>query len=322
MKSSVSMGIPQLNQYLQHNSKNGIREISLNDLRGKVLVIDTSIYLYKYLSEGILVEGFYHLITKLRQFNIVPLFVFDGKPPPEKQNEICERKQRKDEARREYNDLLSKFENEQNTRKRLALKTSLDNLKRQFVRVTYEDIYTIKSLIQAYGVSYAEADGEADALCAAIVNSDKAYACLSEDMDMFVYGCKRVLRYLSLLNSSVVIYDTDVILHDLGMTYEEFRDVCIITGCDYVKKHQRSLQATMDLFTKYRMTRQYEESFHKWITYNTDYLSDHIEFENISELFSLKDCYNDFVENVQVFNSAPNVKNLTQILSNNGFIFV
>ncbi len=316
------MGIPQLNQYLQQNSDNGINEISLNTLRGKTIVIDTSIYLYKYLSEGVLVEGFYHLITKLRQFSIIPLFVFDGKPPPEKQSELDERKKRKEEARQEYSRLLQKYEKEQNSRKRIALKTCLENLKRQFIRVTYEDIDVVKSLIQAYGVSYIDANGEADVLCAAVVNSDKAYACLSEDMDMFVYGCKRVLRYLSLLNSTVVKYDTSMILKDLDMTYEEFKEVCIITGCDYVKKHQRSLQTTMDLFEQYREEREYTESFYKWVIDNTGYFDEAIEFDSISKLFSLDGYHNDFIHTIQVFNSAPNNENPTHILSNHGFIFV
>ena len=46
---------------------------------------------------------------------------------------------------------------------------------------------------------------EADELCAKLVVK-KAFACLSEDMDMFVYGCPKVLRYLSLLNETVVVY--------------------------------------------------------------------------------------------------------------------
>ncbi len=316
------MGIPQLNHYLQQNSDNGIKEISLNELRGKIIVIDTSIYLYKYLSEGILVEGFYHLITKLRQFSVVPLFVFDGKPPPEKQHELDERKQRKEEAKQEYNSVLQKYEKEENPRKRMALKTTLENLKRQFVKVTHDDIEVVKSLIQAYGVSYIDANGEADALCAAIVNSGKAYACLSEDMDMFVYGCKRVLRYMSLLNATVVKYDTGVIFNDLNITYEEFKEVCIITGCDYVKKHQRSIQSTMELFDRYREEKDQEDSFYKWVIANTDYFDEAIEFDNISELFNLSDAHDSFARNIQIFNSAPNTRSLTKILSNHGFIFV
>jgi flap endonuclease-1 len=322
MKKYAPMGIPQLNHYLQNNTKNGINEISLNELRGKTIVVDTSIYLYKYLSEEALVEGFYHLITKLRQFSIIPLFVFDGKPPAEKQNELIERKQRKEKAKHEYDNLLQKYEKEQNPRKKITIKTSLENLKRQFVKVTHDDIIMVKSLMHSYGVSYIDANGEADVLCAAIVNMGKAYACLSEDMDMFVYGCKQVLRYLSLLNSTVVKYDTSVILNDLGMTYEDFKDICIITGCDYVKKHQRCINTTIEIFKRYCEERADEDSFHEWVIDNTDYFNEAIEFDNISELFNLDKYDHDFISNIQIFNSVPNNKNLIAILSKHGFIFV
>ena len=36
--------------------------------------------------------------------------------------------------------------------------------------------------------------GEADELCAKLVIKRYAYACLSEDMDLFVYGCNKIMR--------------------------------------------------------------------------------------------------------------------------------
>jgi len=316
------MGIPQLNQFLQQHSCNGIKEISLNMLRGKTIVVDTSIYLYKYLSEEALVENFYLMITKFRQFNITPLFVFDGKPPPEKHAEIASRKQKKDKAKRDYDSLMLKYDREQNPRKRSTMKISLENLKRQFIRITYDDIHTVKKLMQSYGVSYYEASGEADCFCAAVVNSGKAYACLSEDMDMFVYGCKKVLRYLSLLNSTAVEYDTATILDDLKMSYEEFKHVCIITGCDYVGKHQRSLQSTVQLLGMYKENRSSCDTFYDWVVSNTDYFNETVKFEDIESLFDLESCEKDVIGTIQIFNSSPNIKNLTSILSDHGFIFV
>ena len=118
------------------------------------------------------------------------------------------------------------------------------------------------------------------------------------------------------------MYDTGVILDDLDITYGEFKEICIITGCDYVKKHQRSLQSTMELFDKYREEREHVDSFYKWVIANTDYFDRAVEFDNISELFSLHVSYNNFVRSIQLFNSAPNNKDLTNILSNYGFIFV
>ena len=72
--------------------------------------------------------------------------------------------------------------------------------------------------MNAFGVTYIEAKGEADQLCAKLVIKRYAYACLSEDMDLFVYGCPRVIRYLSLINETVIIYYLDNILNDLDLT--------------------------------------------------------------------------------------------------------
>ena len=319
----LQMGVPQLNHYLQQKSNNGISEIQLSAIRGKPIVVDTSIYLYKYLSEGSLIEGFYHMITKLRQFCISPLFIFDGKPPPEKQSELNERKRRKDAAKNEYDGLLQRYRKEQNHRKKMILKSTLENLKRQFIKVTHDDIASVKSLMQSYGVSYLDANGEADVLCAAIVKSGKAYACLSEDMDMFVYGCNRVLRYLSLLNSTVVMYDTTVILNDLGLSYKDFKDICIVTGCDYVKKHQRSIENTVALFERYRQENSCETTFSEWMIQSTNYLNEDIDFEKINNMFKTDNYYSkNFIDSIRIFNSAPNRVTLTEILSKHGFIFL
>ena len=203
------------------------------------------------------------------------------------------------------------------------MKNTLDSLKRQFIKVTHDDIGSVKMLMQSYGVSYLDASGEADVLCAAIVNSGKAYACLSEDMDMFVYGCYRVLRYLSLLNSTVVMYDTATILNDLGFTYSEFKDVCIVTGCDYVKKHQRSIDNTITLFERYRKEEHSSPTFSEWMVDNTDFLSKDIDFKKIYEIFDTENYYSKgFIDSIKIFNSAPNNTNLTNILSKHGFIFL
>ena len=94
----------------------------------------------------------------------------------------------------------------------------MDQLKKQFVYITHEKIEKVKELIRAYGATYYDAPGEADELCALLVIKKKAWACLSEDMDLFVYGCNRVLRYLSLNNQSFVLYHTKGILSSLNMT--------------------------------------------------------------------------------------------------------
>ena len=40
------MGIRHLNRFLQENASSGIRKMHFNNLSGKRIVVDTSIYLY------------------------------------------------------------------------------------------------------------------------------------------------------------------------------------------------------------------------------------------------------------------------------------
>ena len=79
------MGIKHLNSYIKSNaSKNAIREIKFSELCGKVIVVDTSIYLYRFLAEGALLENIYTMLSLFRYYKIIPIFVFDGKAPAEK----------------------------------------------------------------------------------------------------------------------------------------------------------------------------------------------------------------------------------------------
>ena len=55
----------------------------------------------------------------------------------------------------------------------------------------------------------------------------------SEDMDLFLYGCPKVYRYLSLANSTLILYNTENILQILNCTIEEFKLICILSGTDY-----------------------------------------------------------------------------------------
>ena len=238
------MGRPKLNQYLRDNCKRGIECRTLNSLRGKPIVIDASIYLYRYLSENALIENLYLMITKLRLFNIPAIFVFDGKPPIEKYDEIERRYKKKLSSKQEYDKIYEIYKKSHDIQERSKLKQTLDCLRRQFIKLTNENIIEAKQLIVSYGMQYIDAPGEADIICAKLVQKKIVYACLSEDMDMFVYGCKRVLRYLSLMNSTVIFYDLDVILCELNMSFSNFRDICLISGNDYEKNMNRNIYKT------------------------------------------------------------------------------
>ena len=110
----------------------------------------------------------------------------------------------------------------------------------------------VKNLLTHSGMTWTDARGEADVLCAELVLSGTAYACLSEDMDMFAYGCDRVLRHLSLSKHTVLIYDLKEILDQIQMTKCEFRQVLVLSGTDYNKNSATDLRESLKRFREYK----------------------------------------------------------------------
>ena len=313
------MGIKYLNRFLQNNCKNSIKKIALTQLSNKKIVIDTSIYMYKFLTDGALLENMYLLIILLRKYNIAPLFVFDGKPPKEKNQLLQQRKENKRIAENKYKELQESITVCSETDKQ-KLTDEMNNLKKDFVRLNHKDIQNVKELIQSMGVSYIEAPGEADILCAKLVNKNIVYACLSEDMDMFVYGCKRVLRYLSLINSTTIMYDLKDILVELNIPFNDFKNICIISGTDYNIENNTNLNTTLKYYKKFNKSN--ETNFINWLIENTSYINED-EVREISQLFNLnniselKSCLKTKIKNTDI-----NISILKTILEKEDFIFI
>jgi hypothetical protein len=144
-------------------------------------------------------------------------------------------------------------------------------------------------------------------------------------MDMFVYGCYRVIRYISLLNHTIVLYDNKEILKTLEMTQKELREICVISGTDYNmynedNKNAPNLQQTLKLFDKFK--RQKEElNFYDWLINNTEYIEDYELLQKIYKLFDLKKCNMDKTENIKIVNGPIIREEIKQILKNDGFLF-
>ena len=215
------MGIKHLHRFIHRHASSFHRTIPFIELRGKKIAVDTSIYMYKYLSKNALFDEFYLMIQLMLNADITPIFIFDGKPHHHKNKTMQHRRENK-------------------TKKEAQLqKVPVSNIKerkrlqKQCIRVTQEHTNMIKELMDTMGVMYLDAPYEADELCAKFVLDKKVYACLSDDMDMFVYGCSKILRMLDLFEENVVLYDMSRILRSLKMNQSQFRDMCVLSGTDY-----------------------------------------------------------------------------------------
>lgn len=321
------MGIRNLNRFLKENAGSAIRLKGLSELSGKSIVVDTSIYMYRFASEGTLIENMYLMLATFRYYNIIPVFVFDGKPPIEKMDLLKKRKEDKQEAEREYNELQKQLTDGSvvDDMERQEILCNMDTLKKSFVCINKNDIERVKDLIRAYGATYYDAPGEADELCAMLTIKGKVWACLSEDMDMFVYGCPRVIRYLSLLNHKAVIYDMNGILNCLGITQNELREICVISGTDYNcnENDRNGLFATLKYFKKYCKSSERTNgvNFYEWLyTTYKNYITDYDTLKNIYSMFDLKDNMFEY-ENMRIMNGPIQKDEINAILKADGFLF-
>jgi 5'-3' exonuclease len=321
------MGIKYLNSFLKENCPESIKCVSMADMSGKKIAIDISIYLYKYAGDDCLIENIYLMISIFRYYNITPIFVFDGKPPAEKKELLKQRKVVKKDAENEYNRLKSCLSSSVYDTDKQEIIANMDTLKKQFVYVNKFHIEKVKELIDSFGVTYVDAPGEADELCAMLVIKKRVWACLSEDMDMFVYGCPRVLRYFSLLNHTAVLYKMKYILNELDITQKEFRQLCVLSGTDYNISNDAddgpNLHKTIKLFRKYKKAKQ-PIDFYEWIKKNNaEYIENSELLTSVYSMFELSD-NNDklnMCEKIRIVNSPVSTEKMRPILEDDGFIF-
>ena len=170
-------------------------------------------------------QGMMARTARFLDLGIKPIFVFDGKPPTMKGGELAKRAERRKEA----NDKLIAAREEGN-------EEVIEQMNKRMVRVTREDNQDCIKLLRLMGVPVIEAPCEAEAQCAAIVKSGRAYATVTEDMDALTFGSPVLLRHMTFSESRkapIVEVRLDRLLDGFKMTMDEFIDLCILCGCDY-----------------------------------------------------------------------------------------
>ena len=310
------MGVPNLNAFLLEKCSDIINKKHLSYFSGKTIVIDTSIYLYKYVGQNKMVENFYLLISIFKHYNIVPIFIFDGKPPSEKKDLLKKRKLDKNEAENKYNIMFEKLNNPNlsNIEKK-DINAELEKLKKQFIRININDINIVKNIMDLYGVEYYDAPGEADYLCAKLVINGIADACLSDDMDLIVFGCNKVLRYLSILNHSVILYDVHDILKKINLPIDDLRKIVVLSGTDYNMKSNSSLNQSLQYYSKFKKDKM--EDFFEWLN-----VKKNIKIEELNDILKMFQIENHELETFERSNKQENKSEMFKLLDNYGFIFI
>ena len=226
-----------INQY----SPNAFKNTHVKSIMNKTIVIDASMLLYQFKIKNKLISNLFLICTTFRYYNITPIFVFDGKPPKSKESSIEMRKTKKEKFYKEYKDLEKQLNNNHNddnvskstkSRNDEELTKKINILKSKCTYITKVDIENVKQLFNLYGIHWIQSTGEADIVCAYLMKQD-VYAVLSDDTDMFGFGCKNVIRSYNITTNTFDIYSLSRVLKDTDMTQEEFSYICSLCKTDY-----------------------------------------------------------------------------------------
>ena len=309
------MGIRSLTSLLKQKSPDSIETTALYTLKGKKVAIDTSIFLYKSLNnvryngdylrnkDGKIIShiiGLFHKTIQYLSLGIIPIYIFDGKPPLEKQSVINERNKKASECK-----ILS----EKSETKEEQIKHE-----RGSIRVKKYHIEDLKKLFNLMGVSYIHPDGEAEAYAAELCRKGFVDYVVSEDMDTLVYGCPKMIR--SCLDKSiprrdvVSVINLETILKDLQMDMKEFTDMCIICGCDYCPTIPKvGTVRSLNYIQTYKTIESFIESG-KCSNIPQEFIE---KFTSARDLFSIfKDKIN--IESLPIFDSQYDKEKLSSFL--------
>ena len=264
------MGIRKLNKFLTNReifiTYQNLQEFidkhkferNNNSHSGKIVIaIDFWLYAHKFLhscrSENILL-GFWNQIMKLLSYGIIPLYVMDGTVPIEKLDKIDERNKKKANYKKKIDDIDDEIEKYINindlyidmdvmsSNKFVDPESDIDSnleslykkrekIQKHIKRIKPSELYNIHRLFDVLEIPYVKAEFEADALCAKLYKHNIITCCLTDDMDMLVLGCGSTIKFHE---GQVMEFNLEDVKSTLEFTQEQFIDMCIMFGCDYL----------------------------------------------------------------------------------------
>jgi flap endonuclease-1 len=265
------MGIKNLSKLLQKIAPNSISNFEYKTFNNSVIGIDASNILYQYIAalrskgedlqtkDGKITTHIYAILYRtidLLKKGITPIYVFDGKSSDIKNVTLDARHEIKSKADKKLKEILKEEKQviEEYEKKIKTLKKDEDHIKiteelldkqkeiklkkgnmmKQTVSINKDIIKDCKEILDLFNVKYIEAIEEADTQLAYMTKNNLVDYVISEDMDLLTFGCTNLIRNYS-GKKDIKLIKLEDILDESNLTYEQFVELCILLGCDYIE---------------------------------------------------------------------------------------
>ncbi|CAE6478376.1 unnamed protein product [Rhizoctonia solani] len=237
------MGIKGLTGLLSEHAPASIKEHDIKTLFGRKVAVDASMSIYQFLiavrqQDGQMLTneagettshlmGFFYRTLRMVEHGIKPAYVFDGKPPDLKSGVLSKRFEGRQKAKEDGEEA-----------KEVGTAEEVDKFARRTVKVTREHNEECRRLLKLMGIPCIVAPSEAEAQCAELARGGKVYAAGSEDMDTLTFNAPVLYRHLTFSEAKKAPISEIVLekaLEGLEMNMEQFTELCILLGCDYLE---------------------------------------------------------------------------------------
>ena len=219
------------------------QELPWDALAGRTLAVDGYNAVYQFLAtirqrDGQLftdptgqvtshLMGVFYRTTSLLREGVLPIWVFDGKPPERKAGTIRQRIAAKEKAEGEYREALAA--GDLVTARRKAAQTS---------RLTRPMVEELIELLGALGVPTVQAPGEGEAQAAVMAAAGTVWGSASEDYDSLLFGAPRLVRGLAArgrggATPGAQLIDRKDLLESLGISGDELILLGLVIGTDF-----------------------------------------------------------------------------------------
>ncbi len=215
------------------------KEASLEALSGKIIAVDAYNTLYQFLSiirrpDGTPLKdssgrttshlsGLIYRTTNLIGCGIKQIFVFDGKPSELKAKVIKGRSERREEAKRKWEEA------------KVLLPEVAFKYAQASARIDMTIVEDAKRLLTYLGVPCVQAPSEGEAQAAYMVRRGDAELVSSQDYDSLLFGAPAMIRNLSAARRKATpeVIELKELEEKYGITREELVDIAILIGTDF-----------------------------------------------------------------------------------------
>lgn len=227
------------------------RQLTLGELRGRSLAVDANNNLYQFLAlirmrdgrpftdaKGHITSHLVGLLLRTTRlmvdYDIRPVFVFDGKPPALKRRTLEERRRYRERARRDWEDAVGRGDYSAAWSKAVTMNS-----------LTLPMQEDAKKMLAMLGIPVVQAPEEGEAQAAHMASKGDVWAANSRDYDSVLFGAPRLVRYVTISGQEFLpskgtsrplipeLIELQQLLTSLGINRQQLIDLAILVGTDF-----------------------------------------------------------------------------------------